>query len=226
MKKVIISLLLFILFFQSSFGQKDLTGIYLNEHGTKIEIRGNDFVYIEPHIDNPVWYNDTLLRCSFKWVDNQFIELNSTPPYIMVQKGLKVTQSSDPMVKDSIKVSFTIPYQRNNLDVCIFTNNFKTFNLNYSKNNRVLMLPSNTKEIIFSISPGIFLTPHSPDGLYYGILYYSSAEYNVEKKVNRIDIEIPAIDDSFFEKYYLKGVYARIVNKNIIWKGEVYKKII
>ncbi len=224
MKKIIIGLLLYILFFQSSLGQKKIAGVYLSKSGTKIEIKGNEFVYIEPHIENPVWYNDTLLRCSFRLVDDGLIELNSIAPHLIVQRSLKVIQSLDPTVKDSIRVSFKIPYQRHNLDICIFTNDIKTVDLSYSKNNRIVVLPGNTKKIGFSISPGIYLTPHSVDGLYYGILYYSSIDYSVETHTNRIDIEIPAIDDSFFEKYYLKGDYARIVNKSIIWKGEVYRK--
>ena len=36
------------------FGQKDISGTYFSKSGTKIEIIGNNFNYIEPHIYTPV----------------------------------------------------------------------------------------------------------------------------------------------------------------------------
>ena len=224
MKKIVIFSLLFNLIYFFSFGQKNLMGTYFNESGSKIEVSGYEFNYIEPHGDTPIWYNDTLAKCTLKWVDDNFIELNSVPSYIIAQQGLKVVQSLDSTIRDSIKVDFSIPYQRNNLDISVFCNSVKTFNLNYSKNSRELILPNDTKTITFSISPGIYLTPHSVDGLYYGVLYYSSAEYVIEKRINYILIEIPAIDDTFFEKYYVKGDYAKVSKDSITWKGEVFVK--
>ncbi|MCS3281989.1 hypothetical protein NXV73_04065 [Bacteroides salyersiae] len=88
------------------FGQKDISGTYFSKSGTKIEIIGNNFNYIEPHIYTPVWYNDTLAKCTFMWVDANFIELNSTPPNVFGFKGLKVVQFLDSTINDSIKVSF------------------------------------------------------------------------------------------------------------------------
>lgn len=208
----------------SLFAQKDISGSYLNAATMEIKIKDNRFYFIIPQNHCPIYANDTLAECTIKWIDNQFIELNSTPSYIIAQKGLKIVQSLDSTVRDSIKISFSIPYQRHNLDVSVFTNAFKTFDLNYSKNNRELMLPVNTKTITFSISPGVYLTTHSVDGAYYGALYYSSIEYTIEKNVNHIEIEIPAIDDSFFEKYYVKGDYAKVSKDTITWKGEDFVK--
>jgi len=224
MRKIIEISLLFSLVHFFSFGQKDLSGNYFNKSGTKIVIKGNELNYIELHVYTPVWYNDTLAKCTFKWIDDNFIELNSIQPYIIVQQGLKVVQSFDLTNKDSIVISFLIPFQRNNLDISVFTNALKSFDLNYSKDNRELMLPNDTKSMTFTISPGIYLTPHSPDGLYYGVLYYSSAEYVIEKNVNHISIEVPAVDDTFFEKYYVKGDYTKVSKDTIIWKGEVFVK--
>lgn len=210
--------------FLFSFGQNKISGEYYNEYGSKIEIKDDRFRYIKPHQSHPIWYNDTLVECIFKWIDDQFIELNSTPSYIIAQKGLKVVQSLDLSMKDSLKVSFSIPYQRADLNVSVITNTFKVFDLNYSKNNREIMLPSNTKTITFSISPGEYLPMHSVEGYFYGVLYYSSIEYPIEKNVNCIEIEIPAIDDSFFEKYYVKGDYAKVSKDSIVWKGDIFVK--
>lgn len=222
MKKIII--LLFNLVSIYSFGQQDLSGVYFSESGTKIEINKNKFIYTEHYTHLPIWYNDTLAECTIKRIDANFIELNSTSPHQIVYQRLKVLQFSDSTVNDSIKVSFSIPYQRNNLEISVFTNTFKIFDLNYSQNRRELMLPKDVKVITFTVSPGQYFTPHGVDGTFFGILYYSSIEYTIEKGINHIEIKIPAIDDSFFEKYYVKGDYARVTNNSITWKGKVYKK--
>lgn len=39
-----------------------------------------------------------------------------------------------------------------------------------------------------------------------------------------IEISIPPLTNSFFEKYYVKGEYARIVCDTIIWKGRKFKR--
>lgn len=209
-----------------AFGQKkDISGTYFSKFGTKIEIIGNDLNYIIPQIQPPVvWGNDTLAKCTFKWVDTNLIELNSTSPNILVLKGLKVVQFSDSTINDSIKVSFLIPHQRWNLKISVYTNNFKEFNFIYSKNSRDLMLPNNVESITFSIEPERIM-PHTSDGQFYGIVAFSSfQEYQIEKNTNHISIEIPAIDDSFFERYCVTGDYAKISENTITWKGEVFKK--
>jgi hypothetical protein len=223
MKKISL-LILFVLYCYFVYGQRNLTGIYINKWGDKIEIKRNRLNYkIADNLECPFFYNDTLAKCVFKWVDDNFIELNSTSPYVIACQGLKVIQSTDSIVTDSIQVSFSIPSQ-NHLKASITTNAFKTYNLNYSKNSRELMLPKGTKSISFSISPDAYFTPHSIDGLYYGVLLFSSIEYSIERKTNHINIEIPAIDDTFFERYYVKGDYAKISNDSITWKGIVFVK--
>ena len=71
----------------------------------------------------------------------------------------------------------------------------------------------------------INMMPHTSDGLFYGIVGFDLfQEYQMEKNINHISIEIPAMDDSFFEKYYVKGDYAKISKDTITWKGEVFIK--
>ncbi|MDR1654305.1 MAG: hypothetical protein LBS01_11810 [Prevotellaceae bacterium] len=228
MKKIIIILFLSVLFFQLSFGQKDLSGIYTNEAGMQIIIDGNLFYYRipnAPEVGFIVFYNDTLAECTIKRIDKNFIEINSEPPWYKVINSLKLCQSIDTTItSDSIKVSFAVPYDRSSLTISLFTDEFKQFDLNYSENNKSLMLPNNTKTITFSVLPEAHLALHSPEGLFYGVLYYSSIKYDIGKHINRVEIEIPAIDNSFFEKYYVKGEYARVRQNKIEWKGETFVK--
>lgn len=204
--------------------EKDVSGIYYSDYGTKIEIVGNEFNYIIPQTHSPIWYNDTLAKCTFKWIDDNLIELNSTPPNIIALKGLKVVQSSDSTINDSIKVSFSFPQLSSNLKISVNTNTFKDFSFTCSKSHREVMIPNNVESISFYIEPER-LKPHTSDGLFYGIVGFDSfQEYQMEKGKNHVLIEIPAIDDSFFERYYIKGCYAKISNGIITWNGDSFKK--
>ena len=222
-------LLLCVCFSFCLFGNKkdisnNISGTYYSPSGTRIEIKGNELFYIVPNVYTPVWHNDTLAKCLFKWIDANFIEINTTSPTIYGRNGIKVVQSFDPTIADSIKVSFIIPYQRSNLKIQLYTNAFKTIEFKYSKSRRELMIPNNVESISYYISPEQ-LIPHTSDGLFYGVVGFDSyQEYRIEKNINHISIEIPAIDDSFFEQYFIKGEYARIKKGAIIWKGEIFKK--
>ena len=219
-----IFLFLCLCFSLSVFGQKrDLSGIYHTKSGKCIKVDGDKLYLIIQQSHSPVWYNDTLAKCTFKWVDSNFIELNSMSPNIIAYEGLKVIQTLASTIKDSIKVSFSIPHQ-SNLKISVYTNTFKTFDLIYSKNSRELMLPSNIKTISFAIKPEHTIS-HTSDGLFYGIVGFDSMqEYQIEKEVNHISIELPAINDSFFEMYYVKDEYAKVSRNKIEWKGEVFIK--
>jgi hypothetical protein len=226
--KTYILLCLFICFSLFTFGQKDLSGIYCNESGMCIKIENDKFYFIVEQGYSIFWSNDTLAEATFKWIDDNFIELNSIPPYILVKKDFKMIQSFDSTINDSVKLSFSIPYQIGDLDINVRTDSHKTFRLNYSEynGNRELMLPHDTRTIHFTIYPQEYRPSHSFEGLYYGTLYYAPRveNYLIEKNINHISIEIPAIDDSFFERYYIKGEYARISGDTITWKGEVFIK--
>jgi hypothetical protein len=215
--------LFFVLISFCASGQ-DLSGTYYSEFGTKIEIRGNELTYIEPHFSTPVRSNDILAKCTFEWVDAKFIKINSTPPDNIALKGLNVTQHSDSTVIDSIKVSFSIPYQRCNLKIQIHADTFKTFDFVYSQGSRDVMLPNNVRSITFYITPELII-PHTADGLFYGVIgFYPFQEFEINENINRVLIEIPALDDSFFERYHIKEDFARISNDSIVWKGEVFVK--
>lgn len=204
------------------YAQNNISGTYYDEYGNFIEIDKNLMKLIRK--ETPGYPGALLAECSLKWIDKQFIELNSTPPIQIAHKGFEMIQFCDSTImKDSVEVSFFLPYH-DPLQIVVFTDNtYKSYDLNYSQNNRSIMLPKGTTSISLSISPGKYLPIHSADGLFYGILYLI-LNYNLEEKVNHIDLKFPAIDNSFFEMYYVKGEYARVWKDTITWKGIVYKK--
>ena len=201
---------------------KDISGTYFSKHGTKIEITNNELVYTRRTCHSPLWYNDTLARCTFVWVDDNFIEINSVSPVVLGREGLNVSQYQDPSLSDSIKVYFSLPNYTQRLNITVDTNTFKTFYLNYSETHKELALPSDVKSITFYIEPD-YIRPHTSDGLFYGAVGFDPfQEYKVEDGNNSISIEIPGINYSFFEMYHIKGDYAKVSKDTITWKGELF----
>lgn len=223
MKKIFTLFLFLSLIPILSFGQKSISGIYYNQSGMCIKVEQDNLYFIIPQSHSPIFANDTLATCTYRWIDDQFVELNSPPPYVLGREGLKVVQSFDSAIKDSIKIAFAIPYKRWNLKIVIYTDTFKVFDLDYSESSKELMLPSNIKTISFEIVPENILRVN--DALSYGMVGFNSMqEYHIDQNVNHVEIEIPTIDDAFFEKYYVKGEYARVLKNTITWKGEIFKK--
>jgi hypothetical protein len=210
------------------FGQKDISGIYTNEAGMKIKVDDNLFYYMghnSPEIGFIIYYNDTLAKCTYNWINDQFIELNSIDDYTSILKSMRFTQSIIDKSNDSILIKFIVPYnRRGKLQIEIYADYKGPYKLEYSQKNQEINIPSNVKEIMFSISPE-YLLESGFEGQCYGRIRFNSIEYFIEKNINYIEIEIPTIDNSFFEKYYIKGEYARITQGKIEWKGEVFRKI-
>lgn len=202
--------------------RKDISGSYFSKFGEKIEITSSQLVYIIPQGHMPVWTNDTLAKCTFVWVDDNFIEISSVSPVALGREGLNVSQHQDPSLSDSIKVDFSLPNYTGALSITVYTNTFERFKLNYSETHKELALPSAVKSITFYIEPA-HIRPHTSDCLFYGVVGFNpSQEYKIEEGNNRISIEVPAINDNFFEMYHVKGDYAKVSKDTIRWKGEIF----
>ena len=209
-------------------GQKDLSGNYYNELGMFIKIENNKFTYIIPQTHSPIFYSDTLAECTFERVDNNFIEINSVSPLLSLQNELHISQNFETSIDDSIKVVFMAPYYSGSLTISI-TTDFTFQNLyefHYSKNNNSIMLPKTTTSFLYGFAPqSSSIKTHDVEGAFYGIMCIEPLLFcNVESGKNAISITIPALNNSFFEKYYVKGEYVRIRGNNIIWKGEEFIK--
>ena len=188
---------------------KDISGTYYNESGFRIEIFGNEFNCIVTHPHARFWSIDTLAKCTFKWIDDSFIELNTPLPDIVGNEGLKVVQSADSSSSlDSIKLSFLIPNQWD-LKITVSTNTLQNFDFIYSKTNRELSLPNNIESFSFHIAPTrliAHLIAHSINCFYGAVGFDSLREYQIEKNTNHISIEIPALDDAFFDRWFIKSI--------------------
>ena len=202
---------------------------YKNELGYKIEIADSIFYYIENHGTYPYWYNDTLAMCSIKQINNEFIELNSLNPIEAIKPGYNISEESIFNNNiDSIEICFQIPYDRGILNISIFLENtfpVKIYEFPFNQSNNRIRIPMTAKEFTYSIMPDEEnAVIHNSWGMNYGVLFISSGIILLGENTNRVNISIPSLTNSFFEKYYLKGDYARIIGDTIIWKGCTFVK--
>jgi hypothetical protein len=225
MRKIVL-LGLYIICFKIAIAQKnDITGIYYNESGYCLQLRSDSIKLLIPQVSPVTRSSDLWFEGKYQRINENFIEINSiNNPWKEVQKTIEITQEkkSD---KNNIEIKFLIPYGKSDLKITIYTNNdFNFYEFIYSENNQNIILPK-TGKFSFYIVPE-HLIPHTPIGTFYGIIAFDSmVDYAIDNGMNYIEIRIPAMNDSFFETYYIEGDYARIVGDNIIWKGEIYRKI-
>ena len=62
-------------------------------------------------------------------------------------------------------------------------------------------------------------------GINYGVLFIQDHDILIEEDVNYIQINIPSLTNSFFEKYYVNKEYVRIIGDTIIWKGRTFFEV-
>ena len=229
MKRLILLLLTGMVMFFSGYGkgkfkERDISGRYYNESGYILEISGNRLTLTEPDSKYDVVVTGAFWAdCSFEWIDDQFIELNSACPLEKGYKNSEIRQFSDPDVSpDSVKISFILPYE-GTLEISAYGTNPNRNNKSHDPN-RNITLPQGRGWISASIIPKI--SAHNLYGAFYGITYFNPFpyDYRVEEGNNHVEVKLPNIDNSFFEMYYVKGEYARVWKDTITWKGIVYKK--
>jgi len=218
MKKIVVFNLLLSLFNFFTLGQNDLSDIYSNKNRSKSITIFNDSLKLVCNSSSGVqgWI---LAECTFKWVADNFIEINSTPPYILLKEGMVFEEWYDSIQNDMLKISFSFPNFKEELDITISGDN--EFVVKYPEKKEIIFY--NRKDYI-SISILNSRYVGELDGSFYGFRYCSIVVFKAKKDVNNIKIEVPAIDNAFFMKYYIKSEYAKISNDTIFWKDEVFVK--
>ena len=206
---------------------------YEDESGFEIIINDSLFYYIEnQHPSSPIWYNDTLAKCTIKRINDEFMELNSPYPYQLLFSGYNILKRTVGNVgKDSIKICFQMAYDRGPLNISILSRDsyypfkWKNYDWKFSQSNSQITLPKTFESFSYTISPDQKnQVIHEVLGINYGILFIQDYDILVEKDVNYIQINIPSLTNSFFEKYYVKKEYARIIGDTIFWKGRTFIK--
>jgi len=128
------------------------------------------------------WNSEIMAEGTINKIGDSFLELNTNKnPIIEALKNLNITQTQESISipNDSIKVKFSIPYQRGKLKILVFTNTSKIFRLNYLTTVNEINIPKDTKSISFYISSD-FIKAHTTDGAFYGIVGLDSMqEYQI-----------------------------------------------
>ena len=124
-----------------------------------------------------------------------------------------------------------MPYDRGPLNISIWSKDscypfrWKDYDWEFSQSNTQVTLPKTFESFSYSISPDQKnQVIHEMLGINYGVLFVKDYEIHVEKDVNYIQIDIPSLTNSFFEKYYVNKEYVRTVGDTIIWKGRTFIK--
>ena len=210
-------------------------GVYKRKHySDKIVISGNRLYLLRKVSDHsPMWFEtDTLANCTFEKVDKNVLLLNSDDSNLY--NTWYVDQLKENRSDDSIHVNFIFPYDWGDLEIHTYVSGY---NKEFSNKNgeKTLMMPKcdkygdPIKEFDFSIRPTEYIDIHRL-GNTYARIYIDLLELNslkrlkVEEGVNRIDINIPAIDNLFFARYHVIDEFAYIKGNKIHWHGKVYEK--
>ena len=180
-----------------------------------------------------MWFEtDTLANCTIERIDKNLLLLNSDDSKLY--NTWFVEQSKEDRSDDSIRVNFIFPYDWGDLEIHAYVSGYNMMICN-KNGEKTLMIPKCDKYVYpimdfdFSIRPTEYFAIHRL-GNSYARLYIDLLELNslkklkVEEGVNRIDINIPAIDDWFFARYHVIDEFAYIKGNKIHWKGFVYKK--
>lgn len=206
-------------------GAKDVDGVFIGQDGDRIEIADGHFRLIakeRPHFT--LYSNDTLAVCDARRIDNHVIEISNRQMMEDSEKAIKVlcsdADSGRFVPADSIFVHFDYPYKGMvPLEISIFTES-DTIKCN---RNHDACIPVTVKSFKCSVRPEWYRS-FSLNNTYEGCLYYSSPVFEVRPSTRRIEVSMPALDDAFFERYYITSEYLYVKGRSIYWRGKRYKK--
>lgn len=238
MKFLQILLILMSIVFNKEQPQHKINGKYVNKFGHELVIKG-DRLILNLH-EGVLYGTDTIADCTITRISEEIFEINSEPfleRQQKVQSSLTIEQSYDPDLKDSIRIEVRVnngTYIYAELKTSFVDREFMEF----FNGHNPFMKQLHIKDGIGSVNlPGdiiklvyIYFEPERIpfdgfDPLFRGYAYQSVVlDTLINNGKNVIKISIPAMDEGFFAKYYVRGEYVRIKENSLIWRGIEYKK--
>ena len=217
-------ILLFILFFsqtihsQSSYQEE----CYISDDLERIIIK-NDTLYLvanQPHLR--LFWNDTIAVCKVERLTESLLRVSSFYTTDDMKKDVIVDFNYKPNKSDSIQIEFDMPYDLDNLDIAVYGEGIKECK---RKSNNTFIISREERFFNFSITP-IGYIPHSVEGSFYGLLYFTSSAIDLNEEIDSVHITIPFINNAFFQRYYIKEDYIYVEGDLCHWKGKVYHKVV
>jgi len=202
---------------------KYIQGLFSSED--YIIVSGNRFIYMIPQYHHPIRANDTIIDCAYKWVDNEFIELNneeSLSDVMTVGTTLRQTYDSE-IHEDSVMIRFDTGRWWDMVAINVYTNTaVEPYVIEDQSNElKTILLPCNFDSFHFDVSKAIlwdnnFYPP-------YILLRSESQTYVKDAGANFIEVKVNLND--LYDKIYVHKEFAQVKGRNIIWNGRKYRKV-
>ena len=202
-----------------------VNGVYIGSDYEKIIIENDKFKILSDRMNHEVDKNDPVIAFgSVKYLDNNFIELNSAYYNIIAMRGMAFSESKNPTIKDSLLIKFSFPFSGSYKIVIIIDYIRKYELINQSEITISLKEMKNNKIgfEIFNLKPIYNYTMRD----YCRISVFRYLSNIIENdQTNCISIYIPNLKNTYFQYYVIDGEYARIEDNVLWWRGEDYYKI-
>ncbi|MDP4278267.1 MAG: hypothetical protein Q8914_11650 [Bacteroidota bacterium] len=206
---------------------KNVRGTYLlsNNEEEYIQIDKDKYKIIRTHVCPgciDLDEGDSLASCGrVEYVQAGFVKLTSDPDSIVV-KTVKVEESYNPQINDSVKIRFVFPFKgkyRIRASVGYPSKSTKCDTIIIPREKYVL------GNLFFEIY-NLDLICNSFNGGYLGRIAFYFSDYQLKhQNSNSLLITIPRLTNSYFACYYIDGEYAKIENDKIIWRNRAYIKV-
>lgn len=235
MKRIVVLILLMLC--GSLQAQRRIDGIYmgvpeykyiqgLTSHEDYIIVSGDRFIYMIPQYSHPIRANDTITDCTYKWVDNEFIELNNDESLSdVLHAATTIRQTYDSKIhEDSVVMQFDLGMKWwYMVAINVYTDAaVEPYGIEDLSNKlKTILLPCDFDSFHFDILKAIlwdnnFIEP-------YILLRCESPVYVRDAGANFIEVKVHLND--LYDKIYIHNDFAQVKGRNIIWNGRKYRKI-
>ena len=233
MKKFIVVFLVFISFCDNIYPQNDMSGIYYDTLGRRIEVYHNVFRLIEPrHLIRTM--PAMMIDATYNIISDDLIELQDAVIKSDIDSNLIFEQFCDGNFRKDIRVTFSMPQfgNRNSVITVYYMRNvnkffdIKRFKYFAEKGKMSFKLPAGTKVILITIKPEVYIPSvfENYNGYYNSYVHYATPYFEINDSTNRILIEIRKLEYSYFVRYAVDGCYVRVDGDKLYWRGRVFEK--
>ena len=237
MKYILLGILL--LFSSFAYCQDNIYGTYESEDGLimikPVRDEGDFFLYYEKYTnDKGVQYKAKAV-CKIEKAEEaeQLIKLNSIGARSSIYNGIEVTRESTPTHSfDTLYIFFDIPYNKTELYMDIYVDkvDIPSYEFIYSQESKCVKIPinpTNQKIAIHRLYPkSNYYSYQNKDNANSDNIKYVrlTLEFSLDGTFNNLTIKIPSLDNTYFDRYYIEGEYAKVFKNNIIWRDVTYQK--
>lgn len=203
---------------------------YVNEeHSLLISVSSDKFYMTILQSHYPMYLTDTLAICNVTKITDEFFMISSENPESVLQRSLYASDITKTNKSDSIKIVFDLAIKNSPVTINIILNDEwrDEKQIQYDGVPVSTMIPKSTKRIFLGFDPKISSIVHEHPHRYtfQGIITtYPTVYYNIDSDVSQITIRIPALTDSFFERYYVNNEFFRLLGDKLYWRGIVFTR--